>query len=88
MRRIYLLLNGMQPGFNISAPEQSSNAPAFNASCAGTGVGTSYQRCNVPQEDSSVSHILQLVSARLDATNGTDSDAHLVVSYQIDNGTA
>lgn len=36
----------------------------------------------------SQTHILQLVSARLDATNETDSNAHLVVSYQIDNGTA
>lgn len=51
-------------------------------------MGSPYQRCNVPQEDSSQTNILQLVSARLDATNGTDSDAHLVVSYQIDNSTA
>lgn len=83
------LLTGIcHPGFNVSAPEHSSTAPAFNASCAGTGVGAAYQKCDVPQADPSETHILQLVSARLDATNETDSGAHLVVSYQIDNGTA
>lgn len=75
-------------GFNVSAPEHSATAPAFSASCTGTGVGAAYQRCQVPQADSSQTHILQLVSARLDAANASDANAHLVVSYQIDNGTA
>lgn len=83
-----LLTTLRNKGFNVSAPADSATAPAFNASCTGTGVGAAFEECDVPQADPSETNILQLVSARLDGTNATDEEAHLVVSYQIHNATS
>lgn len=68
------LTNPPKKGFNVSAPAFKTSVPAFNASCAGTGIGASYAVCKGPAAG-------QAVAAKL-LPASTNETAKLAVSYE------